>query len=242
MSNLKVNSKSSVLEHKRKHNLLVDKMVEEFAKIPELVDAKISSDKEIISKIEISEDGNTLTFPEHILPVVFYDDLIQEAIYFDYVDAQGKYNDGSVYGNISVEDNKVSLTNSEYEFETLTNSDLVYSLFDDNVSPLNFLNLYKDIPTTQLYKHTITHVYEYEEVDGEGTLEVISNIATEPANSQAFINLLNTAIKITPIDVNGDFEDLIVVFNAHSGIWQGNFVNTLSFGRLDSAEDTIEKI
>lgn len=241
MSNLKVNAKSSVLEHKRKHNLLVD----EFEKVPELVDTKIASDKEIISKIVNDTEESFISFPKNIAPLMYYNAYIDEYYFFDYYNEQLVDSNGDILAPISVSNGKVEISSLQIE-EINENYDcLVYVIMENNddiTLRLNSYNLFKDIPTTQLYKHTITNVYEDNEADGQGTLEIISTISTPVSNSLTLIGLMNSAIKITPIDVNGDFADMALVFNASCGIWQDNYTYDYAFRFQEISVDRVEKI
>lgn len=200
----------------------------------------ISDDKEIISKIVVDSENHTTTFPKGVVPMMYYSEN-EAYLFFDYIHGKVLYDDGGIFESFVIDEGKVIINEVIPDIDETTDT-LVYCYMnnnDDLALSLNFYNLFRDIPTTQLYKHTITHVAEDNVVEDSGSLEVISFNPSAPTNEDQFLELLDNAIKIKPL---GALDGIQVIFNSMCGFYNDSFEYEFAFRRGSGSTDTIEKI
>ena len=152
MSDFKVNSKTSTLEFKRKHNKLVED-------IPTQIETAIQNDKDVLSQIVYDEENHTITFPKNVLPLrikVAYNDY-----FFDYDIGSLILDDGSEGSDTFSfnENHQLVIDDSSGDIDgEITQIDYILNQGDFQV--LNTYDLYHPITEsgTKLYKHILTFV------------------------------------------------------------------------------------
>ena len=181
MSNFKVNSKTTNLEFKRKHNSLVDAFNN--LDIPTEQDIKelIQADKDILSQIEYDEENHVINFPKHVLPLRIV--LSDNSIYFVNYNFECLVEDNGEDLNsspIEISDGVFSINNLDGDI-TDEIAQIEYLLFDgeNGIEPLNTYYLYNPQVGTKLYKHDINFSW----LDGEdnigGHLIIINNSSNQ---------------------------------------------------------------
>lgn len=196
IKNLFVNARTKILEFKRKHNFLVEKVKSVEEEIPTtqqittIANSAIQADKDILSKItlEYDEDNNktTFIFPKGILVIKFYcyfSDELHGAMFVDYDNSRILNTEGiSVYEfSLSYTTDHFALTvDGDYQDSFITELfyDLMYINYinDDGGDYYNWYNILNPQPVgTKLYKHKIKYATSYNSSpSGAGNIFIIS--------------------------------------------------------------------
>ena len=184
------------------------------AEITALANTAIQADKEMLSKIHVFPESDSISFPRNIQPIRYYSESLGVTLYFNYSTLEIIDETGTNRGTMTVEDSTVDVEFTDDFAVDLENDDIDYILFDKNCSVdwYSVLN-----PTKPIYYHPIyiiqnTHT-DTDDVECRCTLVIMDNSSTPYTTTSLLAKLKQLMDLGAYIQINGYFKDSSSVVN-----------------------------